>query len=588
MGLVFVMVLGSLLLFITYGVAYYFTGQGIDDATIYHLEYGLDGAGFLEYSWLIVTTTLLLALVVFYLLWLVLKWRKGRAANKIYGFLLIPSLSISLLLNPASIDIYKLQAGSFSLTFTDQIDPNTSISFNKYYRNPYVKESEGSHKNIVFIYAESLERTYFDETIFPDLIKGLRELESKSTYFTNIQQVAGTGWTVGGMTASQCGIPLFTPSHGNSMSGMDEFLSSAVCFGDLLSEQGYQFNYMGGASLDFAGKGKLYKTHGFTDVLGRDELSPKLEDETYKTGWGLYDDSLFNMVYSRFIELSESGNKFGLFTLTLDTHHPNGHPSKSCKGTEYKDASNPILNAVACSDYLISNFIKKISDSAYADNTIVVLVSDHLAMRNTASEFLQSRERTNLFMIIDPSNDTSREIETVGSTLDIGATLLPLLGYAGDIALGRNLLSSEELKEDRLFIHSSLTSWRGLISEFWGFPQIQDSVEINIDEKLVRIDDRNFKIPILIELDSNLLSTLKFQFNKSQAHKSLIAHRRTLERNSYFLLIDECKNAKAIDKRLGVEGFCLLAGQGKKYSKISKLEKNITYTASELKQLLNL
>ena len=39
-------------------------------------------------------------------------------------------------------------------------------------------------RNVVFIYAEGLERTYFDETLFPGLINKLRVLESKGTYFT--------------------------------------------------------------------------------------------------------------------------------------------------------------------------------------------------------------------------------------------------------------------------------------------------------------------------------------------------------------------------------------------------------------------
>lgn len=582
-GIFFVMVFSSIILFIAYGVATYFTGNGIDEATIYHLKYGLDGAGFLEYRWLIGTTIMALMLGSFYLFRIILKCEDNRNINSLSSF---SFLSFSLLLNPASIDIYNLHANS--LIITEQSTHKTTTSFYEHYRKPYIEASENSHKNIVFIYAESLERTYFDKTIFPDLIKGLRELESKSTYFTNIKQVTGTGWTVAGMTASQCGIPLFTPSHGNSMSGMDQFLSSAVCLGDLLNKRGYQLNYMGGASLDFAGKGKLFKTHGFTNVLGRDELLPKLKNEAYQTGWGLYDDSLFNMVYSRFIELSEAGDKFGIFTLTLDTHHPNGHPSKSCKGTEYKDGSNPILNAVACSDYLISNFIKKIIESPFADQTIVVLVSDHLAMRNTAYDLLQTKDRRNLFMILDTSKHNPMEIKTAGSTLDVGATLLPFLGFTGDIGLGDNLLNDKMLEEDRLFIHSNLGKWGQPISTFWDFPKIQDYLEINIDNKVVSIDDRNFRMPILIELNDKLQSTLKFQFDNSSGNKSLVKHRKELGRNDYFLLIDECKNVIALDKSLGKKGFCFLAGQGKKYIKIMKLNENITYTANEIQQLLGL
>ena len=77
-------------------------------------------------------------------------------------------------------------------------------------------------------------------------------------------------------------------------------------------------------------------------------------------GWGLYDDSLFDLAYNNFVELSKKRNKFAMFLLTLDTHHPNGHPSKSCENISYGDGSNPMLNSVACSDYLIAGFIEKI------------------------------------------------------------------------------------------------------------------------------------------------------------------------------------------------------------------------------------
>jgi phosphoglycerol transferase len=588
MGVFFIMALGSIILFVGYGATNYFTGAGLDEATIYHLTYGLEGAGFLEYSSLIVVIVSLLVLSAFMLSRCILKRKASQGFNVISGFLAFSALSLSLLLNPASIGIYELEIDS--PLFSDGLNQQVPISFQENYRRPYIKSSsnKNKNKNIIVIYAESLERTYFDETVFPGLINGLRELESVSTYFTNIQQVDGTGWTVAGMTASQCGIPLVTPSHGNSMSGMDQFLSSAVCIGDLLNEKGYQLNYLGGSSLDFAGKGKLYKTHGFSVVLGREELVPKLEDQSYKTGWGLYDDSLFGFLYSRFIELSEIGDKFGLFTLTLDTHHPNGHPSKSCADIKYKDGSNAILNSVACSDHLISNFIKKIITSPYADETIVVLVSDHLAMKNTASDLLQKQERKNLFMIIDPSQKESLEVGEVGSTLDIGATFLPFIGYSGDIGLGRNLLSVESSEENRLFIHSSLRRWRQTFARFWAFPKIENSLEINIEESFVRIDKREFKMPILIELNEKLESTLKFEFHKSAGYGSLIGEREKLPSDKYFLLVDKCMSAKVFDSQLGGTGFCLLAAKGSQYSRITRLERNITYNAKQVRALFEL
>lgn len=497
-ALFFVLSLSLIFLFISYGVASYFSGNGIDEATIYHLEYGVQGAGFLEYSGLIITTVALIAISSFCLFKLISVINKNNHnAHFLAPLLSLFILLISITFNPATIDIYDLQKESFELTKPS--NPEALTSFQEHYKKPHLKPLSDKHKNIIFVYAESLERTYFDESIFPNLIKGLKKLESKSTFFTNIKQVTGTSWSIAGITASQCGIPLFTPSHGNSMSGMDLFLPTAICLGDLLNDEGYQLNYMGGADLDFAGKGKMFKTHGFDTVLGSLELLPTLDDPDYKSWWGLYDDSIFNLMYKRFIELSELGDKFGLFTLTLDTHHPKGHPSKSCDDISYGDASNPILNSVACSDYLISNFVQKITESPYADNTIIVIASDHLAFKNTASDLLNKnkKNRRNLFMIIDPSNNQSKEVHAKGSSLDIGVTLLPFLGYSGEIGLGRNLLSNDiDGDHDRSFIHSNLKLWRQPITKFWDFPVIQSHLKINLNDELVEIDNRFFKIQI--------------------------------------------------------------------------------------------
>ncbi len=585
-GVFSILVFCSMVLFVAYAVATYFTGNGIDEATLYHLKYGLGGAGFFEYSWLIAVTTGVLMAGTFYLSKVVSKPKVARSSKPIYSFLTLPFIFTSLLMNPATIDVYRLLDTSW--VSGDPSSQEIPASFYEYFKAPYIKKSDGQHKNVVFIYAESLERTYFDEALFPGLIKGLRGLESKSTYFTDIRQVASTGWTVAGMTASQCGVPLFTSSHGNSMSGMDQFLPSAVCLGDLLNQSGYELNYMGGASLDFAGKGKLFNSHGFDSVLGRDELMPQLDNTDYKTGWGLYDDSLFEMAYRRYLELSEAGDKFGLFMLTLDTHHPNGHPSASCKGTEYNDGSNEILNAVACSDYLITSFVERIAQSPYAEDTVVVVVSDHLAMRNTAYDRLSTADRRNLFMILDPDNTEAQEINSVGSTLDVGATLLPFLGYEGDIGFGRNLLNDEMSEADTVFIHTNLRRWKPAVTALWGFPEIKDHMVINVDNEFVSIDGRDFRMPILVELNDQLQSILKFQFYSSPGHKSLIEHRKQLKDDQYFLMIDECRNAKNVDRSLGEKGFCLLAGRGDEYTRITRQHENITYTADEIRQLLNI
>ena len=578
----FVLGFNYLLLFSFYGISNYFTGKGITRATIYHIKYNLEGAGFFEYKRLIVLAAFLLMIGTIFLFFFVFKNTKKKVfINNSYLFS-CSLLLLSLILNPGFVNIVSILAQNSSFTLKPKLESSVSTEFYDYYRKPYLVDTSEAKKNFVFIYAEGLERTYFNEKLFPGLIKELKKLEHRSTYFTNIKQVAGSGWTIGGLTASQLGIPLFSTSHGNSMSGMDYFLPLAVGLGDLLSKEGYTLTYMGGANLAFAGKGKLFKTHGFNEVLGSKELMKQVKDRSYRTDWGLYDDSLFDLIYERFLELSASKEKFGLFTLTLDTHHPNGHISNTCKGIQYQDGSNPILNAVASSDFLISKFINKIIDSPYADQTVIVLASDHLTLRNSAFDLLEGQRRRNLFMIIEPNEKKATKIQTPGSTLDIGTTILPFIGYNGEIGLGRNLLkNTEKLNAELSIIQNNVENWYKPISKFWDFPRIQDSLKIDIKAELVYIDDRSFKFPILIELNNELETTLRFQFHSGGA-KTLSKHVTKMNKKKSFILIDKCENVSKLFQSLkDKKGFCLISGKGKQYSKITKLNKSNAYSFSK-------
>jgi phosphoglycerol transferase len=231
---------GVCLFQIAYWGANYFTGSGYDESVLYHVEYGLTAAGFTEYLGVISTSfSAALACVALVIVIIFIKKTTGN------GFCSLPFVLLlaSPFIHPGTWQLRELLLPNFHpLAVFAAAQPEAAVpDFNEYYHRPQLKAA-GTRKNLVYIYAESLERTYFDEKLFPDLVVGLRQLESQSTSFTNIKQSAYTGWTVAGMVASQCGIPLVTPSHGNSMSGMDSFLSSAVCLGDP-GDQGHRLRH---------------------------------------------------------------------------------------------------------------------------------------------------------------------------------------------------------------------------------------------------------------------------------------------------------------------------------------------------------
>ncbi|MCF8008976.1 MAG: sulfatase-like hydrolase/transferase [Halanaerobiales bacterium] len=444
----------SFSLHILYWIAHYFTGEGLNAAVIYHINYGLAGASFIEY-WKVVLLTVLAFVILFILLFVLLSVNFKEKFSKKIKYIAFIVLILSIIINPATIDLYDV--------ITEQ---NIEVDFNKYYKKPTINKINQS-KNLVFIYAESLERTYFNQELFPGLIDGLRDLKSKSLYFTDIRQIPGTSWTIGGMVSSQLGIPLFTPINNMEIHEINQLLPSAKGVGDLLSNQGYFLSFYQGAELQFQGKDKFYSTHNFDEIKGLKTLLNQLEDKNNINSWGLYDDKLLDLVYQRFIQLSESKEKFALFTITIGTHHPNGHIPKDYRDIKYSDGQNPILNAVKVSDILISDFVKKILTSKYGNNTIIVIASDHLAMRNTAFNLLEDAERRNMFMIIEKDRIEEIQIDKIGSTLDIGPTILDFIGYEAEIGLGRDLIdpktSSYEIKQ----IHKNLTAWKKEIKSFW-------------------------------------------------------------------------------------------------------------------------
>ena len=114
---------------------------------------------------------------------------------------------------------------------------------------------------------EGLERTYFDAKIFPDVAPRLRVWENSrdTTSFTNLSHIVPlTGFTMGGMVASQCGMPTVNIP----LSEADGFLPGVTCLGDLLKGARYCQPFVGGADLAFAGKGLFLKSHGFDTLLG--------------------------------------------------------------------------------------------------------------------------------------------------------------------------------------------------------------------------------------------------------------------------------------------------------------------------------
>jgi len=326
--------------------------------------------------------------------------------------------------------------------FSKEIDISLIKAFGLNPKGVHVELNKATlGKNLVLIYLESIEKIYTENSIFPLLTPSISDLMEEGITFNEFVQTQGTGSTIAGIFASQCGTPLLLESMMSSndiMSG--GYFQNAICLGDILRQAGYYQVYMGGGKIDFAGKSSFLLSHGYNDIKGFDELKFELNHQNYRTGWGLYDDTLFELAAGEYSRLADRGQPFNLTLLSLDTHRP-GMPSRSC--IPYTKINNSILNAVHCTDQLLMKFINTISSHPSYKNTIVAIITDHLTMRSVVAKYYPKDYKRRLLFII---MNTAEQFNHNGliTHMDVAPTLLSALGITYDsyFICGRNILEA--------------------------------------------------------------------------------------------------------------------------------------------------
>ncbi|MGB4811580.1 MAG: sulfatase-like hydrolase/transferase [Methylophilaceae bacterium] len=308
--------------------------------------------------------------------------------------------------------------------------------FAEHYLNPKkVQITAQAPKNLVLIYVESLENTYQDEALFgKNLLKSIDKIGGIS--FNSYRQAPGTGWTIAGITATHCGLPLksVTIYDGNDQgSNIKAFLPKAVCLGDVLHAHGYHNVYMGGDALSFSGKGKFFQDHHYDEVYGREELKGFLS-KNQMNYWGLYDDDLLVKVKAKLVSLHAKKQPFNLTFTTIDTHGPSVHYSNLCK----KNGAKDFPAVVECTSNQVTDFMNFIKKNGYLKDTNVVIIGDHLAMYNPVWDKLQQvpeRHIYNQFISLKKVTKTRDDV----LHFDMFPTILEFIGFhveGGKLGLG--------------------------------------------------------------------------------------------------------------------------------------------------------
>jgi phosphoglycerol transferase len=336
-----------------------------------------------------------------------------------------------------------------------------------------VQPTPGQLKNLVLVYVESLEATYADEMIWGrDLLRPLRDVGGVS--FKSYRGAPGTNWTIAGIVATQCGVPLRVVSYYDVKPrevGRRTFLPGATCLGDILKQHGYRNVFLGGAPLSFSGKGQFLKDHGYQVAYGRDEWRKEVAAPQAYSEWGLHDDELFAQAKVKLRELHQSGRRFNLTLLTLDTHNPRGFKSPDC----VRRGIRSFEDMIECVSHQTADFVRHIERSGYLKDTQVVIVGDHLAVSNPVYDALRhihDRRIFNRFVSDTPPALNTQDI----LPFDLYPTMLQFMGFSipGErLGLGYSALGPAHIPrpQDRLddLVLPSL-SGSASYSRLWDIP----------------------------------------------------------------------------------------------------------------------
>ncbi|MCY4012169.1 MAG: sulfatase-like hydrolase/transferase [Gammaproteobacteria bacterium] len=234
-------------------------------------------------------------------------------------------------------------------------------------------------RSLVVVVAESLEATYSRADIFgADLAPALTALAADALTFTDMRQVSHTGWTMGAFVAASCGVPMAPTDYWEQMtSRADARMAGAVCLADVLSAAGYRTVLMVGHPIGFADLDGFAAAHGFAERHGLRSLAAAAGDAAYRSGWGLYDDSLLELARGKLRELASRPQPFALTVMTMDTHFPPGYPSASCGPRP--DAGDRAF-VIRCADEQIASFVADARE--IAPGAVVALYSDHLSQES--------------------------------------------------------------------------------------------------------------------------------------------------------------------------------------------------------------
>ena len=195
-----------------------------------------------------------------------------------------------------------------------------------------------------------------------------------------------------------------------------------------LKAEGYDVRYYYGGDADFTHMRSYLVAQGFEHIVS--DVDFPVADRLSK--WGVPDHLVFERLLAD-LDSEEHPRPMFRVVQTSSSHEPFDVP--------YHRLQDERLNAFAYTDSCIGHFIDHLRQSPLWEKALVVMVPDHLgAYPPDISNLVVDRYQIPLIMV-GGALSGHRTVETVGSQIDIAATLLAQMGLDhGDFLYSKDMM----------------------------------------------------------------------------------------------------------------------------------------------------
>lgn len=332
----------------------------------------------------------------------------------------------------------------------------------KYYAEPDSLKISAPEKpyNLIWILMESMENTFSDTAhggeAYENYIPELTQIFEDNIGFTHSgkfgggNDMMGSYMTITATFAKATGLPLLSRLRLNN-----KFIPGARSLWEILHRYGYENYFIMGTDSRFTMFNWFLEQHGIDHIVDMRTLKSKQDvDEKFRNlrtfEVGLTDRSLYSASKHYIDSLSKTGKPFTVSIPTINTHFPYGFYDSQCLEKPASTSDEDYYKAtLRCSSREVKEFIDWCKAQDFAENTLIVIVGDHLFMNEFPGKFLAHANQENrkwVTIFLNSVKEPKTKQRLFGS-IDITPSILEGMGFEIEghrYGLGASLFSDEK------------------------------------------------------------------------------------------------------------------------------------------------